>query len=168
MMGMHISARLGWSDMSLGADRDALIAFLEPHVATSMFLMSNLIDYGFDRAHRNAMRMWITTEAEAVTGVVALTESGSLMAQLPPALIGAAARAIDGEAVSVILGPTEQMAPLRAAIGLADAMTRMSEDEPQLVLDMADLRVPDTPGELELGRFLRDPHGTRHAHRRHR
>lgn len=130
------------------ADRDALVAYLQPHVATSMFLMSNLIDYGLDRGHRNAMRYWIAEEAGAVTGVVGLTEGGTLMPQVPPQMIGAAARAVAGEEVGLILGPTEQAVPLRSAIGLDDAPTQLCDHEPQLVLQKADLRVPDTPGDL--------------------
>ncbi|SMY06829.1 GNAT family N-acetyltransferase [Flavimaricola marinus] len=131
------------------ADRAALLDYLEPRAPTSMFLLSNLADYGFDRAHRNAMRYWIAEEGSAVTGVVGLTEAGTLMPQLPPDLIEAAAKAVDGETIGLLLGPTEQVTPLRAAIGLAGAKTQMVDDEPQLVLDMADLKIPDTPGHLQ-------------------
>lgn len=130
------------------ADREAINTYLGPRAATSMFLLSNLADYGFDRGHRNAMRYWIAETEGKVIGIVALSEGGTLMPQLPLGLVPDAARAVDGEDVTMMIGPADQVAPLRGAIGLSAAPARFAEDQPQFVLDLADLNIPDLPGVI--------------------
>ena len=130
------------------ADRAALVAYLAPRAPTSMFLLANLAEHGFDRGHKNAMRYWIATEGDAVTGVVGLSEGGSLMPQLPLDLVAQAVPMLDGERVALMLGPAEQVRPLKAALGLEAAPVQLDRDEPQFVLEMADLRVPEGPGGL--------------------
>jgi N-acetylglutamate synthase-like GNAT family acetyltransferase len=130
------------------ADREAIVAFLDPLAPKSMFLLANLADYGFDRDHRNAMRLWVAEADGRVAAVLGLTEAGALMPQLPPTWINAAAEAVDGEWIGLILGPAEQTAPLRRALGLADAPTQLDRDEPHFVLDLAALQIPEAPGAL--------------------
>lgn len=130
------------------ADREAINAFLGPRAATSMFLLSNLAAYGFDRCHRNAMRYWIAEADGQVTGLVALSEGGTLMPQLAGDQVAAAARAVDGEQVRMLIGPAGQVAPLREAIGLAAAPVSFAEDQPQFLLDLDALRLPEAPGRL--------------------
>lgn len=131
------------------ADRAAIEAFLTPLAPTSMFLLANLADYGFDRDHSNAMRLWIAEADDRVVAVLGLTEGGALMPQVPPEWIDAAAEAVEGEWIGLILGPAEQVGPLRRALGLAAAPTQLDRDEPHFVLELDRLQIPDAPGHLE-------------------
>jgi GNAT superfamily N-acetyltransferase len=63
------------------------------------------------------------------------------------ALGGCGLRAPGREAIGVI-GAREQSRPLIAALGLADAEAELDEDEPHFALTLADLVVPDGPGDL--------------------
>ncbi len=83
-----------------GADVDAIATFLRNRIESSMFPLSNLIGHGLGRDHPLALRIWLDGQGDAVNGLVALTESGSLLPQLPEPLMADAAGAMDGETFS--------------------------------------------------------------------
>lgn len=125
-------------------DRNWIVAHLRRHVTTSMFALSNLADHGWDSDEPRAMTFWLDPEAGWLFGV---TNEGMMLPQmcegfdrLPGLLAGRRAMGAAGEA--------SQVRALLPALGLADAPAVIDEDEPQFVLDLDRLTVPDGPGRL--------------------
>jgi GNAT superfamily N-acetyltransferase len=54
--------------------------------------------------------------------------------------------ALAGHQVSGLIGPSDQVHVLRAALGLAEVPARHAKDEPGFTLDLADLRLADPQG----------------------
>lgn len=130
------------------ADGPAIVTFLRDHIESSMFPLANLVDHGFGRNHPNAQRIWIETEGPDVTGLIALTEAGSLLPQFPTERVDRFAEAIDGERIAMILGEACQVSALRTALGLIKAPLRTLSVEPHFSLDLSDLIVSDGEGVL--------------------
>ena len=115
----------------------------------TMFLTANLRDHGLRAAdaegrHPNATAFW-----GAGGFALGLTRRGMLLpagGPLPPA--GALAAALRGRTVTGAAGPAALVRPLLATLGLAGRPATLDDDEPQFLLDLADLRVPDGPGTL--------------------
>jgi N-acetylglutamate synthase-like GNAT family acetyltransferase len=67
-------------------DEAAILAFLRPHMATSMFLASNLLAHGlFERAHRHGTEYWIVEKEGKISGVFGRAMSGIVVLQCPDA-----------------------------------------------------------------------------------
>jgi len=130
------------------ADCPAIVTFLRNHIESSMFPLSNLAHHGLGRDHPNAQRIWIETDGPDVTGLIALTEAGSLLPQFPPDRVELFAAAVDGEKVAMILGDARQVSVLRTALGLTRAPLRTLNVEPHFSLDLSDLIVPEGEGTL--------------------
>lgn len=123
---------------AMAEDAAALTAFLRRHEASSMFLLANLLGTGLPS------EFWLGEDDRGVSGALALTASGMALIQHPaPA---AARRALAGRRISGILGPAEQVAALRRALGLADAPTRHDAAEPGYGLELDALALPDCTG----------------------
>lgn len=124
------------------ADAEEITAFLGAHTETSMFMLANLRDHGMDGGHPRALRLWLRREGGQITDVMALTNEGMAMPQLPGGAVTAAARSIAGARLIGILGAADQVAPLRAALGLVAAPASLSRNEPLFTLDLDALRMP--------------------------
>lgn len=130
------------------ADGPAIVTFLRNHIESSMFPLANLADHGLRRNHPNAQRIWIEMDGHDVTGVIALTEAGSLLPQFPPHRVDLFAAAVDGERIAMILGEADQVNALHTALGLTMAPLRALSVEPHFSLDLSDLIVPEGEGVL--------------------
>jgi len=102
-----------------------------------MFAMVNLLGLGV------AMQVWVAAQ---VQGMVGLTEDGMVLPNWPQGDWAAAARVLAGSAVTGLLGPADQVAGLRAALGPRARAVRHAGEEPGYRLALADLRLPDCAG----------------------
>jgi uncharacterized protein len=131
----------------LDADADAMRAFLAPHTATSMFLLSNSLAAGLvDRGEPLQATYVGAFEAGELVGVAAHCWNGMLLVQAPvaPSVVHELARAAvahSGRALAGFSGQADQVAEIRGAFALpAPAVDKVQQ---LYTLALADLRVPD-------------------------
>ncbi|HQU69833.1 MAG TPA: GNAT family N-acetyltransferase [Albidovulum sp.] len=130
-----------------GPDEAAgIAAFLRTDPDWTMFPLSNLTHYGMGREGRYQMRFWL--KGQRLEAALGLSAMGMLLPYLPG--LGADDLAplrplLEGEAISGLIGPSEQAEALRAALGLRDSDAEHMDDEPGFALDLADLVLPDDP-----------------------
>ncbi|WP_147112903.1 GNAT family N-acetyltransferase [Tateyamaria sp. syn59] len=126
------------------ADAPWIEAFLADYADTSMFLRSNLAAHGLEpSADGHATEMFVQDRGDAVRGVLGLSNSGYLMAQMPYDGDIAPARAHwQGRSVLGMTGVPEQAVQVQAALGLSNAPASLVENEPLYTLDLADLAGP--------------------------
>jgi GNAT superfamily N-acetyltransferase len=126
------------------ADIPAIRAFLGSRVEQAMFPLANLARHGVAGGHPRAMTFWVA--GDPLTGVLGLTDSGIVMANIPVAMVPDAARAMAGRMICGIVGPAGPSMALHDALGLADVPTLMAHQEPQFALDLVDLVLPPHDG----------------------
>ncbi len=123
------------------ADRPAIEAFCANHPEKLMFPWSNLIRYGMGGEHLRSMTFWVNDGP--VTDLFGISREGMVMAYCPNM-----ARAVKpltaGRSVLGLLGVTESIAPIRAALGLGPAGLDCSE--PHFDLALSDLLIPPHDG----------------------
>ena len=90
-----------------------------------------------------AMRVWVAGRGE-VEGMVGVTVDGMVLVQWPGGDRVRAAQVLAGQVVTGLLGPADQVAGLRAALGLGSA--RHASVEPGLRLTLTALRLPEADG----------------------
>lgn len=129
------------------ADRPGIEAFLQARLHQAMFPLSNLADYGMAGGHEYAVRFWITRLASQITDVLTVTDGGMVMPLLPSRGFADAAIHLKGLNVTGMAGPKEDVRGLEAC-GLSDRSRSFDDNEPQFLLDLADMVVPDGPGQL--------------------
>lgn len=130
------------------ADLPAVEAFLRARPVTSMFPLSNLARHGMDGVHPRSMSFWIAEDASGPTAILGVTREGMVMPSFDTDASGAAARALAGREVIGVIGAAAQARPLIAALGIGGVDTELDEDEPQFILPLDELHVPDGPGRL--------------------
>ena len=128
------------------ADRAEIEAFLHAHVATSMFPLSNLRRHGMAGGHPRAMRFWLRRDGHGIRDVLGRAEGGEVFPQCPTGQWHDAAAALTGESVKGILGDADQVAGLRAALGVSQTVVGVDNVEPQYDLPLAELIMPDVTG----------------------
>lgn len=137
-------------------DVPAIEAYLQRRVETSMFPLSNLARFGLDGDHDFAPRFWIEENKGTVTSALCVTRSGTVLPALgsDPAVAVAVLRDVP---ITAFVGPAMECRPLIAALGFENTPKMLDHDEPQFILDLAELRVPDGLGSLApLSRGVRD------------
>ncbi len=112
----------------------------QPHLA--MFPLSNLARYGLDGDHPRAPSLWSDGKS-----VLCVTRDGMALPLLAPDAAAAAAKAIADRPLIGVIGEARGARALIRAAGLTGPAT-LDRDEPQFLLDLNDLRVPDTLGTL--------------------
>jgi N-acetylglutamate synthase-like GNAT family acetyltransferase len=133
-------------------DEAAIEAFLAGHAATSMFLRGNLASLGlFDRESPHGTEYWLAENAGQISGVFGFSNRGFAMSQAPDAaqpLYDAFAQQLAGRELAGITGEAAQVAQMKAALGVGDAVFSLDEPEPLYRLSLDALIVPDLPGEI--------------------
>lgn len=130
------------------ADREAVEGFLRAHLTRAMFPLSNLARYGMDGGEGRATAFWIDEDGGTVRGVLGMSGDGMVLPVCPETDPRDMAGAIAGRRVMGVMGVAAEVRPLLAAIGLDGTRKALDEDEPQFVLDLAGLVVPEGPGRL--------------------
>lgn len=130
------------------ADRPDIEAFLTPHAERAMFPLNNLAHHGMSGGHPFAVTLWLTRLNGQITDVLTLTDGGMVMPFLPSGDYAAAARALRGRGVTGIIGVRDWCRGLEAALGLGPAPKSLDHDEPHFGLTLANLTLPDGPGQI--------------------
>lgn len=130
-----------------------LEAFLKRRMETSMFLRSNLRDFGMgNKDAPYAMRYFLRERGGAIQGVGAITNVGGLMMQAPEGLVEICEymREVlpEGTEHPMILGDSGQVEITRKAFGLTNAPTTMDEVEPLFALSLDNLIIPPANGAV--------------------
>jgi len=129
------------------ADLPQIEAFLQRHAERSMFPLINIRDHGWGGDAPNAMRFWLRRKGE-ITDVLGVSNAGAVMPQCPTGPWAEVAKVLRGMDLDSVVGPADQARALIAAAGLADAPSTLDRDEPFMRLALADLVVPDGPGQI--------------------
>ncbi|MEL6681434.1 MAG: GNAT family N-acetyltransferase [Pseudomonadota bacterium] len=129
------------------ADRAQIEAFLKAHVHKAMFPLSNLAQFGMAGGHHYAVRFWIDRAAGKITDVLTVTDGGMVMPLLPSGRFADAALCLDGVIPSGMAGPRDDVRGLERH-GLANLPRGFDDDEPQFLLNLSDLHVPQGKGVL--------------------
>jgi len=132
-------------------DEVALEGFLAQHSATTMFMRGNLRDFGLNnREAPYAMRYFLTETAGEVTGVGAIANIGTLMAQADESLGEIVAHMVGAAGPDFrpfgILAPPYIVAALRDAFEVGQQPTKMNDIEPHFQLNKAALKMPPMDG----------------------
>lgn len=124
-------------------DADAIAAFLQDHIETSMFLLSNLERHGIGVSeHAHATRFFLWESGAGLQGVFGCTRGGYLMCQ-HPGLQGSTAKAylqcIEGASVQGMTGAADQVGHFIAALAEWEDSWLLNRIEPLLVCDLSKL-----------------------------
>lgn len=132
-------------------DEAAIEGFLAGHAETSMFLRSNLRQYGLEnRELPRATAYWLA-EGSGLDAVFGLSNAGYVMMQAPdaaPELYAAFAAEIAGREVHGLTGVPEQVAAVKRALGIEARAYAMDRPEPLYRLGLDALRLPTGPGTI--------------------
>lgn len=129
-------------------DLPAIKAFLNTHVETSMFPLSNLENHGFEGAHSRSVGFYISHKTSEISDVLTITTEGMVMPQLLSEDYASAAYTLKNHNIIGIIGPKNQARGLQNALGLNSAPVTLDEDEPQFILALDQLIIPKGRGEL--------------------
>lgn len=127
-------------------DEAALETLLRQHTDTSMFLRSNVRSAGLAYAGQPLEAHYVAAfEDERMVAVVAHCWNDTLLVQAPrhASELARAAVAHSGRPVSGIIGPADQVAAARHALGLDDRPTPKFGREELFALDLEHLIVPE-------------------------
>ena len=133
-------------------DEARLESFLQPHLDSSLFLLSNLCQVGLvDRGERFCGTYWAALAGGRIEGVIAHYWQGNLVLQAPAGLsrLLAAIEAAEARPILGLLGLAEQVGRARELLGWNDGEVQMDEEEGLYALQLDDLAVP---GDLSSGR----------------
>lgn len=125
-----------------------ITAFLNGHVETSMFPLTNLQNHGFEGKHPRAPHFYISRSDGNITDTLSITNDGMVMPQLLSGNYQSAAKTLKNHSLMGIIGPKSQSRGLQSALGLNNAATTLDEDEPQFILPFERLHIPEGRGEL--------------------
>ncbi len=134
-------------------DLTRLEEFLKLRMETSMFLRSNLRDFGIGNTEAPyAMRYFVREDGGNITGIGAIANSGSLMMQATDGLVEIAnfmQRSLPGDTVyNFIMGASDQVEIMREAFGLTEKTTTMDDKEPLFSLSLQNLHKPTRDGAI--------------------
>jgi uncharacterized protein len=126
-------------------DEPELFDFLDRHVDTSLFLISNVEHAGLEDHGKPLQGTYVAhTDGGTITAVACHCWNGNLLLQgdrgLEEAVVGAVDRS--GRPIKGLMGPVALVARAREALGLTAAPARLEEAERLFTLELAELRVP--------------------------
>jgi RimJ/RimL family protein N-acetyltransferase len=129
------------------ADAPAFEAFLGPRAESSLFLLSNARRAGLSDSGRPFTGTYAGAfDGESLAAVAAHFWNGIVALQAPAHLEAVLRRATagSGRTVAGLTGPYAQVVAARAALNAASRAAAVEEPEGLFVLDLEDLRVPDS------------------------
>ncbi|MGH7535470.1 MAG: GNAT family N-acetyltransferase [Gemmatimonadales bacterium] len=131
------------------SDEPALEAFLSRHADSSMFLRSNARTAGLEDCGAPLQATYVAAfEDGRITAVAAHCWNGNLLVQAPAHVQDCVREAVarSGRRVGGLIGPWEQVAAARRALGLEHAPTAVAGRDQLFSLRLADLIVPEALG----------------------
>lgn len=122
-------------------DIPALSAFLAKHINTSMFLLSNLENFGIgNRDHAFATRYFLFENSSEIQGVIGFTNNGMLMCQLPEATDPSPVLAcLGGHQLLGMTGHSDQVGQVLDRLPVSEGDWQINMDEPLYSLGLAEL-----------------------------
>lgn len=124
-------------------DAEAIAAFLEQHIETSMFLLGNLEAHGIGNLdHTHGTHYFLRETGDGITGVFGTTNGGFAMCQLPGLSTTEAqtyAYLLQGYTFRGITGVADQVALIIDALPLPGSAWRMNRVEPLYRMGLAGL-----------------------------
>lgn len=141
---------------AIPGDEPAIEAFLATYAESSMFLRSNLAEWGLTgTGGPNATTYWIGDDAGGIGSVFGCSQAGYLMAQAPDATTADwrhFTANLAGREIAGMTGPADQVDAAMAAMGFAKADFALNRAEPLYRLALDRLILPPGPGSLRLPR----------------
>lgn len=134
-------------------DEPLLFDFLDRHVDTSLFLISNAENAGLEDHGKPLQGTYVASfDDGAMTAVACHCWNGNILLQGDRGLEEAVLGAIDrtGRAVKGLMGPVALVSRARAALGLTAARARLEEAERLFTLDLNALEVPPLLSEPQI------------------
>ena len=129
------------------ADLPALTAYLTEYAEFNMFTLNNIVDYGLDGDLPRSPRIWMTDGPKP--SVLCMTREGMVMPYLPNGGVEDALRVLlDQSSLTGMIGRAEDVRALQSACGLSNAPATMDDDEPQFMLHLDQMTIPETRGTL--------------------
>ncbi|MBE1285727.1 MAG: GNAT family N-acetyltransferase [Rhodobacteraceae bacterium] len=128
------------------ADAKAIDAFLAEYAESSMYLRGNLARHGIGFGDDDHSTRFFLVGEGRVEGVLGITKSGYLMAQVPGLtedVAGSFLHLIADRPVMGMTGVSQQVETVLTVAGLQDATFQLRHDEPLYRLDLNDL--PEEP-----------------------
>lgn len=127
-------------------DAADMAAFLERHIDTSMFLLSNLERFGTgERDHPHGTRFFLRDTGTGLSGVFGCTNGGFLMCQMPGLTApeaGMLAHLVHGRTMRGMTGDAIQVARVLGALPLSADAFALNSVQPLYALDLARLAAP--------------------------
>ena len=127
-------------------DEDVLEAFLLPRLETSMFLLSNMRASGLEYDGERYTGDYVAAfEEDRIVAVMAHFWIGNVITQAPVHLesLWRATLAASGRPLKGILGPHEQVQPLKSMLPLESVALQLDRREPLYNLALTELLVPE-------------------------
>ena len=125
-------------------DLDRIKTFLEGHVTTSMFPLSNLEAYGTER-HDLSVQFWLHEEAGDITDVLTITQAGMVFPQIHTLSITELTELVSDRTIIGVIGEATQVETFRAKF-TPNAPTKLDAVEPHFSLSLEHMQMPDTQG----------------------
>ncbi|WP_161635705.1 GNAT family N-acetyltransferase [Actibacterium mucosum] len=114
-----------------------------------MFPITNLRQFGLSGQADRAMRVWLHKVDGRILNMLAITNEGMLMPQMPheaPELLQEASALLQGRKLIGCLGEALQVRALLGALSLQDVPCNLNTDEPGFVLPLDQMTMPQTDG----------------------
>lgn len=124
-------------------DIPAIVAFLEQHIETSMFLLGNLEAHGLNNEeHPNGTTYFLRETGDGITGVFGASVGGFLMCQLPGINATEAqtyAHLLQGYILRGMTGDVDQVSTILDALPVPEESWQTRSNQPLYALDLATL-----------------------------
>jgi len=135
------------------ADEPALLAFLDAHLESSLFLVGNVLSAGLEDRGEALHGVYAAAfDAGAMTAVAAHYRNGIVLVQGDAGIEQAASDAVaaSGRAVAGLIGPLHLIVRARRALGMDGRATRKDDAEILYGLALDRLRVPALLGSARV------------------
>ncbi|MEM8850894.1 MAG: GNAT family N-acetyltransferase [Pseudomonadota bacterium] len=130
------------------ANLSNVIRLLETRPELAMFPLDNIARHGLGGHHPRSMRIWVDRLDEP-SMVLGLSREGMVMPFRPETLdVDACLAILRGQPLMGLIGQAEPVRAIMAAAGLMGRSGGLDKDEPQFLLDLNALRLPDGQGTL--------------------
>ena len=128
-------------------DIPAMMGFLEGRIASSMFLLGNLEQFGIDnRDHPHGTAFFLRETGDGITGIFGATNGGMLLCQLPG--IGATeaqtyAHLLQGYVLRGMTGEAGQVATILDALPFEKSALAVNDVDPLYMIELARVGASD-------------------------
>lgn len=127
------------------SDREWIESKLRSRIEGSMFPLANLETHGWNSDAPRAMKFWLDRDRGLLLGC---TNEGMIMPIFVSADPESAVQSLSRRAAMGLLGVTGEVRAILPALELGETAMKLDQDEPQFLLDLSELQMPDLNGHL--------------------